>query len=215
MGQTMKLTVLGATGGVGRQIVTLALADGHEVTAAVRNPARLDITHGRLTVVRADPLDAASLTTVVEGADAVLSGMGQARRTDPLKPASTSARAVVEAMAATGVRRVVVVSAAPLNRSGAGQSALTRRVVVPGMWAALRKLYTDLELMERILRESGLDWTSVRPPRLTNAPGTGAYRDAVEAGPAGSTITRTDVARAMLDYVSDPRTVQHAVGVSN
>jgi putative NADH-flavin reductase len=211
----MKLTVLGATGGVGRQIVTHALADGHQVTAAVRDPARLDITHAGLTVVRADSLDGSSLTKVVEGADAVLSGMGQAGRTDPLKPASTSARAVVEAMTATGVRRVVVVSAAPLNRSGAGQPALTRRVVMPAMWAALRELYTDLELMERILRESGLDWTSVRPPRLTNSPGTGAYRDAVEAGPVGSAITRADVARAMLDYVTDPRTFQRAVGVSN
>ncbi|WP_030354719.1 NAD(P)-dependent oxidoreductase [Streptomyces scopuliridis] len=211
----MKIAVLGATGGVGRQIVRHALADGHEVLAAVRDPAKLTTEHKNLTVVRADALDAASLTGVVDGADAVLSGMGQAGRHDPLKPASTSARAATGAMAATGVRRIVVVSAAPLNRSGAGQPWLARRVLLPGMWLALKELYTDLELMEAILRESGLDWTSVRPPRLTDAEGKGTYRHAVEAGPAANAIARADVARAMLDFVTDRETFGHAVGVSD
>jgi putative NADH-flavin reductase len=211
----MKLTVLGATGGVGRHIVAHALADGHQVTAAVRDPGRLDVRHESLSVVRANALDPAELAGVIDGTEAVLSGMGPARRTDPLRPASTSARAAVEAMASTGVRRIVVVSAAPLNRSGAGQPLFTRRVVMPVMWAALKELYTDLELMEQILRESGLDWTSVRPPRLTNAPGKGTYREAVEAGPPSNRISRADVARAMLDFVTVPGTVGHAVGISS
>ncbi|MFB6435676.1 NAD(P)H-binding protein [Streptomyces sp. NPDC056411] len=64
------------------------------------------------------------------------------------------------------------------------------------------------------MRDSGLDWTSVRPPRLLDGPGEGRYRHAVEAGPAGSAIARADVARAMLDFVPDARTHGHAVGVS-
>ncbi|MFC9232398.1 NAD(P)-dependent oxidoreductase [Streptomyces decoyicus] len=210
----MKLTVLGASGGVGRQLVTHALADGHEVTAALRSPEKLTERHERLTVVRADPLDAASVKAVVDGADAVLSGIGQAGRHDPLRPASTSARALVEAMTATGVRRLLVVSAAPLNRAGTGQSFLTRRLFGPLLWAALRELYTDLERMESVLRDSALDWTAVRPPRLTDKPGEGRYRHAVEAGPAGDVISRADVARAMLDFVDDPQTYGHAVGIS-
>jgi putative NADH-flavin reductase len=211
----MKLAVLGATGGIGRHLVALALADGHHVTAAVRDPARLPVHHDRLTVVRADALDPASLEPVIEGADAVLSGIGQAGRTDPLKPASTSARAAATAMAAAGVRRILVVSAAPLNRSGAGQPLLAAKVFGPLLWAALREVYTDLEAMERVLRESELDWTAVRPPRLTNRPGRGHYRHAVESGPAGSTVPRADVARAMLDLVTDPASFRHAVGVSS
>ncbi|MFG2844087.1 NAD(P)-dependent oxidoreductase [Kitasatospora sp. NPDC048296] len=211
----MKLTVLGATGGIGRHLVALALADGHHVTAAVRDPARLPVHHDRLTVVRADALDSASLEPVIEGADAVLSGIGQAGRTDPLKPASTSARAAATAMTAVGVRRILVVSAAPLNRSGAGQPLLAAKVFGPLLWAALREVYTDLEAMERVLRESDLDWTAVRPPRLTNRPGRGHYRHAVESGPAGSTVPRADVARAMLDLVTDPASFRHAVGVSS
>lgn len=210
----MKLTVLGATGGVGRHIVTHALADGHHVTAVVRDPARLPVTHDRLTVVRGDALDAASVKPAIAGCDAVLSGVGARARHDPLKPASTSASAAVQAMAATGVRRVVVVSAAPLNRSGAGDGLLTRWVFAPLLWAVLRELYTDLEAMERVLRESGLDWTSVRPPKLTDRQGEGRYRHAIDANPGGSSIARGDVARAMLDVLTDDRTVGHAVGVS-
>ncbi|GGU79765.1 NADH-flavin reductase [Streptomyces albospinus] len=211
----MKITVLGASGGVGRQLVTHALADGHEVTAALRSPAKLTDRHERLTVVRADALDAASVKTVIDGADAVVSGIGQAGRRDPLRPASTSARAVTEAMKATGVRRLLVVSAGPLNRTGAGQPFLAHRVFGPLLWAILRDVYADLERMEAVLRDSDLDWTSVRPPRLLDTPGTGRYRHAVEAGPAGSTIPRADVARAMLDFLPDPRTFAHAVGVSS
>ena len=98
----MRLTVLGATGGIGRHIVAHALADGHEVTAAVRDPARLPVRHQNLQVVRANALDAASVKESIEGADAVLSGIGTADRRNPLKPASTSAQAVVEAMLVTG-----------------------------------------------------------------------------------------------------------------
>jgi putative NADH-flavin reductase len=211
----MNLTVLGATGGVGRQVVRHALDDGHKVTAVVRDPARLGIEHENLSVVRTNPLDATSLTEVIDGTDAVLSGMGQAGRTDPLRPASTSTRAAVEAMTATGVRRIVVMSSGTLNRTGVGQPWFSHRVLTPVLWAVLREAYIDLERMERILRESGLDWTAVRPPRLTNTKAKGSYRDAVEAGPTGTTITRADVARAMLDYITVPGTIQHAVGVSN
>jgi putative NADH-flavin reductase len=211
----MNLTVLGATGGVGRHMVRHALADGHKVIAVVRDPARLGIEHEALVVLRANPLDTGALTEAVSGADAVLSGIGQVGRTDPLRPASASVRAAVDAMTATGVRRIVVISTGALNRSGAGQPWFARRILCPALWAILREAYTDLERMEQILRESGLDWTAVRPSRLTNAAPRGSYRDAVEAGPTGATISRADVARAMVDFVAVPETVRHAIGVSN
>ncbi|MFJ8002125.1 NAD(P)-dependent oxidoreductase [Streptomyces sp. NPDC096310] len=210
----MNLAVLGASGGVGRQIVLHALADGHRVKAGVRDPARLDLTDAHLTVLRADALDAGSVGDVVEGVDTVLSGVGPAARHDPLRPASTSARALVAAMSAAGVRRLVVVSAAPLNRTGVAQTWLAHRVITPMMWVILREVYTDLELMERTLADSDLDWTSVRPPRLTNGAGRGIYRHAIDAGPPGNRIARADVARAMLDFMAAPETVRHVVGVS-
>ncbi|MBF6322630.1 NAD(P)-dependent oxidoreductase [Nocardia cyriacigeorgica] len=211
----MRITVLGATGGVGRHLVGQAVADGHEVTAVVRNPDRLPHERDdRLRVVRGNALSAESLTDAVAGADAVLSGIGANGRRDPLRPASTSATAVADAMRAAGVRRLVVVSAGTLNRSGAGQPLGVRAVSVP-LRALLKDLYADLERMEAILADSGLDWTSVRPSRLTDAPGTGRIRRIVDGGPAGLSIPRADVARAMLDVVPDASTVGRVVGVSS
>lgn len=211
----MKLSVLGANGGVGRHLVAHALADGHEVTAAVRDPARFTQRHPHLSVVRADALDPESVQTVLDGADAVLSGVGQAGRHDEHKPASSSARAAVEAMNQAGVRRIVTVSAAPLNRSGQGQPWTSHRLASPLLWSFLRDLYIDLETMERVLRESDLDWTAVRPPKLNDRPGRGRYRHLVGGGPAGVSISRADVARAMLDFVDDPTTIGQPVGVSH
>ncbi|MFE3741158.1 NAD(P)-dependent oxidoreductase [Streptomyces sp. NPDC059134] len=210
----MNLAVLGATGGVGRQIVVHALADGHKVKAGVRDPARMDLTGDKLTVLRTDALDAGSVGEVVEGVDTVLSGVGPTARHDPVRPAYTSARATVAAMSTAGVRRLVVVSAAPLNRTGVARTRLAHRVITPMMWVLLREMYTDLELMERTLADSELDWTSVRPPRLTNSTGRGVYRHAIDAGPPGNRIARADVARAMLDFMAAPQTVCHVVGVS-
>ncbi|MCT2594749.1 SDR family oxidoreductase [Streptomyces sp. N2-109] len=211
----MKLTVLGATGRTGRHLVTHALADGHEVTAAVRNPAKLPLEHENLSVVRADALDAASVKDAVGSADAVLSGIGPSGRHDPLKPASTSARAAVEAMTALGVRRLIVISAAPLNRTGEGQPRSMHRVWSPLLWAVFKEWYGDLVVMEEVLRQSDLDWTALRPPQLKDKPGQGRYRHTVGAGPVGSTIPFPDVARAMLDLVDDRATYGQVVGVSS
>lgn len=211
----MNLTVFGATGGTGRHLVTQALADGHHVTAAVRDPAKLTLEHENLSVVRADALDAESVRGAITGADAVLSGIGPAGRRDPLKPASASARATVQAMGAAGVRRLLMISAGPLNRTGEGQPWSARHIWDPILWRVFKEWYGDLEVMEGVLRESGLDWTAVRPPQLKDKPGLGRYRHTVGTGPVGNTVPRADVARAMLDLIDDPATFGQAVGVSS
>jgi hypothetical protein len=94
-------------------------------------------------------------------------------------------------MRATGVRRVVVVSAAPVGtvaspgrphppRHDPGDGPVTRYVAMPLVEAVFRPVYDDLALMEDTLRDSGLDWTVVRPPRLTDRPATGTYRTALD-----------------------------------
>ncbi|MEU3269712.1 NAD(P)H-binding protein [Saccharomonospora sp. NPDC006951] len=211
----MRLVILGATGGIGKHLVSTALARGHAVTAAVRSPAKITVRHPELTVLHANPLEAGSLKEAVRDAHAVLSGIGAGGRRDSLKPASTSATAVAEAMATSETRRLIVVSAGPLNRTGEGLSWISRRVFSPVLWAILREVYTDLERMETFLASSDLDWTAVRPPRLTDAEGKGTYRHLVEGGPAGSSIARADVAHAMLDFLDMPETIGHAVGVSD
>ncbi|MGC4995821.1 NAD(P)-dependent oxidoreductase [Streptomyces sp. DT195] len=209
----MRLTVLGATGGVGGEIVRQALDAGHEVTAVVRDPARLTVTGDRLHVVRADLSDPQGLRAVVAGRDAVLSGLG-ARSRKAAGVTTRLTRAVLAAMEAEGVRRLLIVSAAPVGPAPEDDGLLDRalRSVVS---AVFRDVYADLRETEAELARSGTEWTSVRPPRLLDRPLTGRYRTVVGGfPPGGRTIGRADVAHAMLAMTGDPATVRQGVGVA-
>ncbi|MGO4460616.1 NAD(P)-dependent oxidoreductase [Streptomyces sp. M-16] len=215
----MELTVFGATGGVGREVVRQALAAGHGVTAVVRDPARLDVPpHERLRVaVVADLTDEDALVPVLAGRDAVVSALGAAgNKQARLRPVTGPAlRAVVSAMDRAGVTRLSAVSAAPLGPDSPGDGLFLRAVLYPVLRRALRDLYADLAVMEDTLRASGLRWTVVRPPRLLDRPHTGRYRRALDANvPGGKVIARADVADALLSTLTDPSTECHAVGVA-
>ncbi|MCX4665093.1 NAD(P)H-binding protein [Streptomyces sp. NBC_01381] len=209
----MKLTVFGATGGVGGEIVRQALATGHEVTAVVRDPARLSATGAGLEVFRADLKDPESLRGAVAGRDAVLSGLGARKKADAGIAAELT-RSVVLAMEAEGVRRLVVVSAAPVGPPPERQP-LADRIAGVLVSRILKTVYDDLRAMEAELASSATDWTSVRPPRLQDKPATGVYRRMVGGTPAsGRFIGRADVAHAMLATIDDLATVKQGVGVA-
>jgi putative NADH-flavin reductase len=223
----MRLTVFAATGGIGRRLLEQAVAAGHQVTAVVRNPGKLSVS-GDVRVVAADLADAdpAVLEAAVDGADAVLSGLGP-RSNAEAGIASRGTRAIVQAMQATGVRRVVVVSAAPIGtvpspgrpkppRHDPGDGFLMRHLLNPLAKAMFREHYADLALMEDVLRDSGLDWTVIRPPRLTDKPLTGRYRTAYGRNlRRGVFVSRADVAQLMLRVLDQPETVKQAIGIAN
>jgi putative NADH-flavin reductase len=220
----MKLTILAATGGIGRQLLDQAVAAGHDVTAVVRNPAKLSRP---VRAVAADLAAAvpADLEPAVRGADAVLSGLGP-RSGAEVGVAERGTLAVVRAMQATGARRIVVVSAAPIGtvaspgrpappRHDPGDGPLMRTLLTPMVRVVLRSHYADLARMEDVLRDSGLDWTVVRPPRLTDRPLTGTYRIAYGRNIRGGwRIPRADVAHYMLAALDRPETVKQVVGIA-
>ncbi|MFJ8821613.1 NAD(P)-dependent oxidoreductase [Streptomyces sp. NPDC102467] len=209
----MKLTVFGATGGIGQEIVRQALGSGHEVTAVVRDPARFAVTGERLEVFRGDLSDPGSLRPAVAGRDAVLSGLGARKRADAGIAAELT-RSVLKAMDAESVRRLLVVSAGPVGPQPA-DSPLADRTMMKVIGAILKAVYDDLAAMEAELARSATDWTSVRPPRLQDKPLTGSYRKVVGGFPrSGRFISRADVAHAMLAMVDDPATVKQGVGVA-
>jgi hypothetical protein len=130
-------------------------------------------------------------------------------------------------MQEAGVRRIVAVSAAPVGtvpspgrprppKHDPGDGFVMRHLLSPLIKLALRDLYVDLALMEDILAGSGLDWTAVRPPRLTNGPVTGAYRTAYGHNlRRGLIVSRGDVAHLMLAALSQPETIQQVIGIAN
>ncbi|CAL9547461.1 NAD(P)-dependent oxidoreductase [Streptomyces griseomycini] len=209
----MNLTVFGATGGVGQEIVRQALAAGHRVTAVVRDPARLSVTGDALEVFRADLTDPEAVRPAVAGRDAVLSGLGARSRKDA-GVATRLTRTVLGAMEAEATRRLLVVSAAPVGPEPEGAGLLDRGV--RGIVSAVfRDVYADLREMEAEVARSATDWTVVRPPRLQDKPVSGVYRTVVGGSVAkGNFVGRADVAHAMLAMVDDPATVKQGVGVA-
>jgi putative NADH-flavin reductase len=221
----MKITIFAATGGIGRQILEQAVAAGHDVTAVVRNPGKLsrDVRTVTADLSTADP---AVLESAVEGADAVLSGLGPTSLSTT-GVATQGTRAIIQAMEGTGVRRIVVVSAAPVStvpspgnpkppKHDPGDGFFMRHLFSPLGKVVLGKVFADLAVMEDDLRDSGLDWTVVRPPQLTGKPLTGAYRTAYGQNLRGGfRVSRADVAHLMLRVIDEPETVKQTIGIAN
>lgn len=212
----MKITVFGATGRIGAQLVQQALEAGHGVTAVVRDPGRLEVNrHPSLEVVTAPSLtDPQALRAAVEGSDAVVSGVGPRGPKDG--PVATNAtHGILGAMEATGVTRLVAVSAVPVGPIPAGESFLNRRILLPAMHALLRDLYADLTAMEDEIRRSATAWTVIRPPKLVSKPLTGIYRSIIGANvPRGYLVSRADTAHLMLAVLNDPATIGQPVGIA-
>lgn len=204
----MRLFILGANGKTGTQLVDLALARGHEVTAFVRSPAKITRRHPRLQVRRGDPRSADELASALPGHDAVLSALGVRppgafRRHTLVQECAAS---TVAAMTRTGVKRLVLVSAAVLFPEKGLRFAFFR-------WL-LTHISRDLATAEEIVRATPLDWTIVRPPRLIQRPEE-AYRSQRDALPAGGfTMSFRAVAAFMLDAAEQDAHSHEIVGVA-
>jgi putative NADH-flavin reductase len=211
----MRLTVFGASGGTGTQLVRQALQRGHEVTAVVRDPARLAVpAHDRLNVVTADVMDPAAIQPAVAEADAVVSALGT-RDTGPTTVCQDGARSIIEAMTKSGVRRFLMISAAGMV-TDAGDGPVTRYVAKPILQRILRHGFADMGRAEKEVRDSGLDWTIVRPPRLIDKEGTGRYRTAVDLNVRrGIQISRADLAAGILALIPDDSVVRRHVSIAH
>ncbi|WP_035968588.1 NAD(P)-dependent oxidoreductase [Bradyrhizobium sp. WSM1417] len=194
-----KMLVLGATGATGRLIVNQAVARGYDVTVLVRSAEKArDITGAKLIV--GDARDEAALREALKGRDAVVSALGT-----PVSPfrevtlLSTATRALVSAMKAEQISRLVCITGMGAGDSAGHGGFVADNVIFPLL---LKKVYADKNRQEAIVRESGLDWVLVRPSILNNKPGRGSVRALTDlSGFYGGSIAREDVATFVLDQV--------------
>lgn len=208
----MKLLLLGATGGIGMELVRQSIERGHSVTALVRNPEPLQAFAGRITIATENVLNAVELAEGMRGQDAVLSAFG------PRVPIAASdahllrdfSAALSNAMHQSGVRKGMVVSTAFLFRdSFVPPTYLFGRLFFPGV-------VKDATEMEANFRSSGLDIVVVRPPQLKDKPHTGKYRVREGHLPRfGFSIPRADVADFMIRRAESGNFRNSVVGVAS
>jgi putative NADH-flavin reductase len=211
----MKLIIFGATGATGTCLVEQAIAAGHDVTAIVRDPARLTVpAHQRLTVVTANVMDSAAISSAMDGAGAVLTALGP-RGTGPTSISHDSVASIIQAMQKTGTRRLITVSGSVV--SDEGESPYLRYLLKPvARVTFLRHVCADMRTAEAAVRDSDLDWTIMRPPALTSKPAKGTYRTAIDRNlPHGFSVSRADLAACMLTLVDDQESVHRHVSIAH
>jgi len=198
----MKLLIFGASGGTGRQLVGRALRQRHDVTAFVRSPADFGMAGAQLAVFTGNVTDKNAVERAMRGQDAVISALGVSRpfKRDP--SVVQGIRYILDAMPRHGVRRLVYQSFVGVAESRHRAGLLLR--LVGGR--LLRDEIADHEEKEGLVRASGLDWTIVRPPKLTNGPATGAVRSGEDIPPRAllPRLSRADVADFILQTIPDP-----------
>ena len=209
----MKLTVFGATGGTGQELVKQALAAGHEVTVYARNPAKLGITHDRLKVVQGTMDEPGKIGQAVAGAEAVLSALGPTSNT-PARPLTQGMQHLIAAMQQHHVKRLIAATGAGVADPN-DKPQLIGRLFGLALRLFAKHVLADSQGMVAAIRGSNLDWTLTRAPRLHDKPGSGQIKVGYAGQGPGTQLSRADFAHFMLEQLHSDQWLRKAPMVSN
>jgi putative NADH-flavin reductase len=206
----MRLIIFGSTGSVGRLVVEQALQNNHLVTAFLRNPAKLTITHSNLKIIRGDVLDYQSIEKAMKNQEVVLCTLGAGSKGNVR---AEGTRNIIRAMETNGVKRLICQSTLGAGNSRGNLNFFWKHIMF-GM--LLKQAYEDHELQENYVIQSKLDWTIVRPAAFTDGSRTGNYRHGF--GPHEKNLTlkisRADVADFILNQVAQNTYLRKTPGQS-
>ena len=197
--------IIGASHGIGLETVGTALRAGLSVRALARSAASMPIQDANLDKVSGNALDPDTIRNVLQDIDVVIQTLGvdfSPRLVfEGTRLFSESTRILVDAMKASGVKRLITVTGLGAGDSRGHGGLLYDAVVFPLL---LKRVYDDKDVQEWIVKSSGLDWTIVRPGLLKNSPATGRYRvlTASKDWQFGA-ISRADVADFLVRQVND------------
>lgn len=205
----MKIIVFGATGGVGQSVVKQAIDNGFKVTAFVRTPSKLEVTHENLNVVQGDAFNPAEVSAAIAGHDAVVSCLGSSQGMKKSSELEEMVKNIVAGMQDHGVKRIVYTASAGIYQELPGVSGKL-------MMGMLKNALTDHRAAVDWIEAHGLTYTIVRPMGLTNGAFTGNYREAATGVPEKSkSIARADVAHFILKALNDAQYENSSIGIAN
>ena len=208
----MKLLIIGGTGGTGQELIKQALEQGHSLTALIRNPEKVKITHQNLSVIKGNVLDFDKVQEVVEGQDAVLSALGHKRFFIKTTILSEGTKNIIHAMEKHNVNRLICVTSLGINDSRFKLGLYYTLFVIP---VIVFFYFLDKGKQEKLIRSSKLNWTIVRPGQLTNGKKRGRYKHGANVGNYILTklISRADVAHFILCQLGDVTYLHKTPGV--
>lgn len=204
----MKIIVFGATGGVGQCVVKQAAENGLEVTAFVRTPAKLEVTHEKINIVQGNAFNQSEVAAAIAGHDAVVSCLGSSKGMKKSTELQEMTKNIVTGMQKHNVKRIVYTASAGIHKELPGISGK----LIMGM---LKNALTDHKAAYEIIKAHGLNFTIVRPMGLTNGPLSGKYRESATSVPEKSrSIPRADVAHFIVKALRDKHYENTSIGIS-
>ncbi|MFF0015722.1 NAD(P)-dependent oxidoreductase [Streptomyces sp. NPDC005374] len=212
----MRVTVFGASGAIGRLVVQQLLDDDHEVTALVRTPAKLALTHAHLTVVTGQLSDRTAVEQAVSGADAVISALGPSlKRSTTGTQVTDGTRTIVQAMEAQKITRIIALATPSL--ADPQDKPHWKHKVLPVMAGLMfPNALAELKGMTKAVTDSNLDYTIARITNPTNRPATGRIRAGfLGHDKVGSAMTRADIAAFLVSQLTDTRYRRAMPAISN
>jgi len=206
----MKLSIFGATGKTGNEILKQALAGGHEVTTLVRDPSRITSEVKPAQLITGDIFDYPSVLQAVQGQDAVICALGSSSLGKTTVRAEGTAN-IIKAMNETKAKRLFVISAMGVGESWETLSFINKLFFATLLWSARQ----DHEKQEAYVKDSNLDWTIIRPSGLTDSPLTGTYDVGENILAQTSQIARADIADFIIKELKNKTFIQKAVTITN
>jgi len=198
----MNLAIIGGTGKTGKELLKQGLEAGHHITALVRNPKKVKIQHANLKVVQGNVLNTADLEGIFKGKDAVLSALGHKRFLGPSHILSQGTENILQAMKTDTVSRFICITSMGINDNRFKLGLYYTLFVIPFI---VFFYFCDKAKQERLIMESDLNWTIVRPGQLTNGKKRMQYKHGANLGSYILTkmISRADVAHFMLKQLNE------------
>lgn len=207
----MNILIFGASGHTGQELVAQALSDSHNVTAFVRTPGKLTITHERLKVIEGNVKDYNTVENAIKNQEAVLSTLGVSKqlKNDPI--VIEGIKNIIKAMEQVNVRRFIYLSFLAVGDGRKDAGFVIKNIIS----RIVHNEITDHEEKERLINSSSLEFTIVRPPKLTNGLKKGLYRsgEIIKAKSILPTMSRSDVADFMLKQLTDKTFLRKAVRI--
>lgn len=213
----MKVVIFGATGIAGKAVVKEALSKGHQVTILTRNTKKVSVKDNNLTIVEGDVMNKQTVSSVLQGQDAVIQTLGIDGKGDgkPTTFVSNANRVIMEEMEKTEVKRLIAISVIGAGNSIAFLPGIFRKFLLPVFMKWFQAIIDDKNRMEPMIMNSSLSWTIVRCTTIKDKHAIGKITASLDGKGLKLAITAADMANFMVEQLADTTYLKQVPTISN